>query len=257
MNTRGRPRSWSDEDLRRAIAVATSWKDVLRALAMSPTNASSHRRVRQRAWELHLDTSHFVQKQEGVRKDVPVVVEGTPQERRAKASEPRITTANDRFGRPRRWTDDDLRLAVAASTSWAGVHRHIGIAIGGSTYRRLQHHARELGLDTSHFLGQAWHRGISIARRPARPLEEVLVADSSSTNTSHLKHRLLTEGVLAPRCAQCGGAEWNGRPMPLQLDHISGDRSDNRLGNLRLLCPNCHAQTDTWCGKNIGGGGGR
>lgn len=68
----------------------------------------------------------------------------------------------------------------------------------------------------------------------------------------HLKRRLLEEGVKTARCEGCGGDEWRGAPIPLELDHINGDRRDHRLENLRLLCPNCHAQTPTYRGRNIG-----
>lgn len=58
--------------------------------------------------------------------------------------------------------------------------------------------------------------------------------------------------AVAEASERCGISEWNGVPAPLQLDHVNGDRRDNRLENLRILCPNCHAQTDTWCGRNMG-----
>ena len=54
------------------------------------------------------------------------------------------------------------------------------------------------------------------------------------------------------KCESCGISEWLGKPLSLELDYINGDRYDNRLQNLRILCPNCHAQTDTYRGKNKG-----
>lgn len=87
--------------------------------------------------------------------------------------------------------------------------------------------------------------------RPPVPLEEVLVA-GRPTSTNNLRRRLIRSGLKAARCEICGITEWQGRPAPLQLDHINGDRCDNRLENLRIVCPNCHAQTETYCGKNQG-----
>jgi hypothetical protein len=79
-----------------------------------------------------------------------------------------------------------------------------------------------------------------------------LIANSPVANVPKLKRRLLIAGLLPECCAICGITEWMGQPAPLQLDDINGIRTDSRLENLRLLCPNCHAQTDTYCGKNIG-----
>jgi hypothetical protein len=86
---------------------------------------------------------------------------------------------------------------------------------------------------------------------PRRPLAEILVR-GIHLQTHSLKKGLLREGVLEPHCYECGITEWRGRPAPLQLDHVNGDRTDNRRENFRLLCPNCHAQTPTYCGKDIG-----
>ena len=67
-----------------------------------------------------------------------------------------------------------------------------------------------------------------------------------------LKRRLIEQGLKETRCELCGLDTWNGQPIPLELDHINGKRDDNRLDNLRVLCPNCHAQTPTYRGRNIG-----
>ncbi len=81
--------------------------------------------------------------------------------------------------------------------------------------------------------------------------EEILVENSPYKNIPILKKRLLKEGLLEYKCAICGNTgEWLGQPLTLQLDHINGDHFDHRLENLRLLCPNCHSQTETFSGKN-------
>lgn len=108
-----------------------------------------------------------------------------------------------------------------------------------------------MGLDTSHFMGQAWRRGMTAPVVPPRPLEELLV-DGRLLQTNRLKKRLMADGLKQDRCEICLRDSWNGRPIPLELDHINGRRDDNRLANLRILCPNCHAQTDTYRGRNIG-----
>jgi 5-methylcytosine-specific restriction endonuclease McrA len=84
-----------------------------------------------------------------------------------------------------------------------------------------------------------------------RELEEILVENSTYTNRTALKTRLLKEGLITYECAICKNkGEWNGNPLTLQLDHINGINNDHRLENLRFLCPNCHSQTNTFSGRN-------
>ncbi|MBV9864030.1 MAG: HNH endonuclease [Abitibacteriaceae bacterium] len=83
------------------------------------------------------------------------------------------------------------------------------------------------------------------------PLELILVENSEYVSTNHLKRRLIREGLLENRCAICQYQEWLGKPLTLHLDHVNGISKDNRLENLRLLCPNCHSQTETYCGRNM------
>ena len=94
-------------------------------------------------------------------------------------------------------------------------------------------------------------KGLIVSTRQGSNLDDILVENSNS-DRGHLKRRLIREGILAEECVGCGtGPEWNGKPLTLALDHINGVNNDNRLENLRLLCPNCHSQTDTFAGRNV------
>lgn len=137
---------------------------------------------------------------------------------------------------------------VQVSFSIAGVIRALGRAVQGTNYRQVRRWVRELDLDTSHWRGQS--HGTSWQNKRT-PLDEMLVADSRHRITVHRKRRLINEGVLKNECASCGmGPVWRGKPLVLRLDHVNGDRYDNRKENLRFLCPNCDSQTETFCGRN-------
>jgi DNA-binding CsgD family transcriptional regulator/5-methylcytosine-specific restriction endonuclease McrA len=96
---------------------------------------------------------------------------------------------------------------------------------------------------------EAVKRGALIARPSATPISELLVA-GTYRGRENLKLRLVKEGLKESRCERCGLGEWRGLPLSLALHHINGDRLDNRLENLELLCPNCHSQTSTFSGRN-------
>lgn len=117
-------------------------------------------------------------------------------------------------------------------------------------HRFIKAHIKRLDLDTGHFVGQGWARGeVTAGTFRARPLDEILV-DGSAVRGSRLMRRLIREGLKEPRCEHCRRTEWRDAPIPLELDHVNGDPTDNRLHNLRVLCPNCHALTPTYCGRN-------
>lgn len=83
--------------------------------------------------------------------------------------------------------------------------------------------------------------------RSQTPLTKLLLRDSPCKNNTLLKKRLIAQGLLQNNCLHCGiKAEWQGKSLTLEIDHINGDNRDNRLINLRILCPNCHSQTDTF-----------
>jgi hypothetical protein len=94
-------------------------------------------------------------------------------------------------------------------------------------------------------------RGDVTPRSNVVPIHEVLTTGSKRSRY-HLKARLIKEGLKQNRCECCGIDEWLGEPLSLELHHTNGVGDDNRLSNLRILCPNCHSQTDTWGGRNAG-----
>ncbi len=146
-----------------------------------------------------------------------------------------------------KYTDEQLIQAVKNSTSVRQVLIRLGVVPRGGNYSTLYRAFNRLGLDTSHFTGQASNRGRKFGFK--RPIEDYL-QNKHSIQSFKLRNRLLKEGIFERQCSCCRGRTWLGAPIPLELDHINGDRDDNALKNLRLLCPNCHAQTPTYRGKN-------
>jgi ribosomal protein S27AE len=110
-----------------------------------------------------------------------------------------------------------------------------------------------LGVNTAHFTGMRWNIGIAHYHTKMRPAFENLLIDGSNAQSYKLKKRLYEVGLESPKCEMCGWATMaeDGR-IPVELDHINGRHDDNRLVNLRVLCPNCHSLQATHRGKNKG-----
>ena len=143
---------------------------------------------------------------------------------------------------------ESLARAVAESHSIRAALKKLGLAPLGGNYETFRKAIARFGIDTSHFTGQGHLRGKTHSFG-TRSLGAIL-RRGKLENTFRLKHRLITEGVKPHRCECCGLTEWLAYPVPVELHHKDGDRINNVLSNLELLCPNCHALTDNYRGKN-------
>ena len=150
----------------------------------------------------------------------------------------------------RSWTEKQLVDAVKVATSIRQVLFALGLEQAGGNYSQIKKYIKEFNLDISHFKGKSWNKGMKGIGSPRISLEKILVK-GSEYQSFKLKKRLFSAKLKNPACEFCGWskAASDGR-IPLELDHINGDRRDNRLENLRVLCPNCHSLQPTHRGLN-------
>ncbi len=149
-----------------------------------------------------------------------------------------------------KYTRELLGEAVANSIGIADVLRYLQIPLTGGAHAHISRKIKRFGIDMSHFLGQAHMRNRPSVRR--LDPEQVLVARSPGSRRPkpRILRRARRESGVPYSCAVCGiGAWWNGEPIVLHVDHVNGDWLNNRLENLRFLCPNCHSQTPTFAGR--------
>jgi hypothetical protein len=150
-------------------------------------------------------------------------------------------------GRKKTWTDEQFAEAAKKNYSARATLIAIGLNGDGANYKTVRRIVKRMGLNISHWTGQSHLRGKS-ATWSVKPLDAILVENSEYGNTSSLKKRLIRLGFLQNECVICGQCpQWEGKSLVMVIDHINGINNDNRLENLRLLCPNCNSQQKTFC----------
>ena len=151
-----------------------------------------------------------------------------------------------------RYDKSQLENIVRDSLSTAEVCRKLNIRPVGGNYKTIKKYIKIFNIDNSHFTGQGWNCGENYKHFGKKfTLDEILIENSSYSNSWSLKRKLIENGIKEDKCEECGIIEWNSKKISLHLDHINGNNLDNRLENLRILCPNCHSQTETYCNNKI------
>lgn len=141
-----------------------------------------------------------------------------------------------------------LKNVVATSYTYSEVLTKLNLSNQGGNYITLKNRLKKDNISNEHF-DVNFNRQIHANKR-AISIDAILVNESTYSRHS-LKIRLIKEKILKHSCSECGlNTHWNNKPLSLTLDHINGVSNDNRLENLRFLCPNCHSQTDTFAGRN-------
>lgn len=160
-----------------------------------------------------------------------------------------------------KYTKDILTIAVSKSKTFADCLRIINgcdTKIHGGSIDFIKKKIIEYAIDFSHFDAYHHMRGNNIANNKLTKdaFTEKYLIKNSNIITFRLKERLFKFGIKENKCEACGLCKtWNKKPITLQVDHKNGNRNDNRIENIRILCPNCHSQTDNYCGnknKNAG-----
>ena len=133
------------------------------------------------------------------------------------------------------YTKEELQEAIINSSSISGVIRYLGLNKSSGTYRTIEKRIDEYRLVPN--FTRKKHKKYS---------HETIFCERSTYDRKSVRNKIIKENFLEYKCSICNIFDWNNQPLSLQLDHINGVRDDNRLENLRFLCPNCHTQTSTW-----------
>jgi len=147
----------------------------------------------------------------------------------------------------RKYTKEILEEAAKECTSIRQMLQKFDLKETGGNYSEMRKRCEQLGVDISHFTGQGWNKLGHPSFGNSIDLEKRFVKHEKKVSADKTKKILLNHNLKEYKCEICGCSEWLGKPITLQLHHINGDPTDDRLQNLQLLCPNCHSQTDSYC----------
>jgi len=149
-----------------------------------------------------------------------------------------------------KYTIENLNEAVKNSKSIRQVINKLGLKEAGGNYQSIKNRILEYNIDMSHFHGQLWSKGktfLTDKRIKSKYTYEDMFSSNSLISRDRLKKFIINNNLIKLSCCECGNnGEWNNKHLTLELDHINGVSNDNRLENLRFLCPNCHSQTPTF-----------
>lgn len=140
------------------------------------------------------------------------------------------------------WDLEKIKDFVKESINFTEVLNKLNIPRQGNNGKTLKKILDDNNIDYSHFTGRARNYNTNY-----KNVEEYL--NTKNIKTSRLKEKLLKEQLIENKCSICGLTSWLNKPIVLQLHHIDGNNTNNELSNLQLLCPNCHSQTDNYCGN--------
>ena len=153
-----------------------------------------------------------------------------------------------------KYTKELLEEVVKKCGSFRQVLFQLDLKEAGGNYKNIQTRIKQFEIDTSHFHGQIWAKGKTWSK--VKDLSEILVENSTYSSglprsSYKLKNQLFKLNYKEKVCEMCNNTEWMGKPIPLELHHINGNKFDNRIENLQILCPNCHSFTDNYRAKNM------
>jgi hypothetical protein len=135
---------------------------------------------------------------------------------------------------------------IKTSYSICEVCKKANISITTGNYDTIKKIIAKYNIDISHF-----KRQYDKKCKPQKIEIDKVLNNEHYISAYKLKKLLIKNGLKEEVCESCGLTEWLGKKIPLQLHHIDGNKYNNNFDNLKILCPNCHTFTETWCGKNI------